>query len=185
MRLTDWNLTVFLIFMGLTLTGCQEPSKGYGSNQQPTPDEVLRMPVEWNVNAIAVFFNPHSSWIWTEDRSRIQGLFINSLYLLGHNGKGVFGDGVIRPRLFVIETAPDGTKKQTLFKEWSFDVDEAMPFRVKRQAALGWGYGLLPLDLEEADLGGRDIRVVVSFERSDGRIVNHRGNSFRVPHGGR
>lgn len=183
MRISASQGVVLLAVAGLV--GCQEPNQGFGPHRQPTPEEIMRMPVEWNVNAIAVFFNPHSSWIWTEDRSRVQGLFINSLYLLGHDGKGVFGDGVICPRLYLIETTPEGQKKQTLFKEWSFDVEEAMAFRVKRPAALGWGYGLLPLDFADSDLGGRDLRVVVSFERSDGRVVTHRGNYFRVPSGGR
>lgn len=168
----------------LVLTGCQDANKGAGPHRQPTPEEVLRMPVDYNINTIAVFINPNSSWIWTEDRSHVQGMLVSSLYLLGHDGKGVFGDGVIRPRLYVIESTPDGRKKQTLFKEWAFDVEDALPFRIKKPAALGWGYGLLPLDWGETDLGGRDIRVVISFERSDGRVLNHRGVSFRVPLGG-
>ncbi len=185
MRLSILHVGMCIAVMGLIMTGCEGQNMGMGPSRQPTPDEVLRMPVEYNINNLAVFFNPNSSWIWTDDRSRVIGLFVNSLYLLGHDGKGVFGDGVIRPKLYVIEVTPEGQKKQTLFKEWSFDVEEALPFRVKKPAALGWGYGLLPLDWEDTDLSGRDIRVVVSFERRDGRMVNHRGINFRVPHGGR
>lgn len=185
MRLSVLHAGVCIAVMGLILAGCEGQDKGTSPSRQPTPEEVLHMPVEYNVNTIAVFRNPYSSWIWTDDRSRIQGLFVNSLYLLGHDGKGVFGDGVIRTKLYVYETTPEGQKKQTLFKEWSFDVEEALPFRAKKPTALGWGYGLLPLGWEEADLSGRDIRLVVSFERRDGRTVNHRGIDFRVPHGNR
>ena len=54
-----------------------------------------------------------------------------------------------------------------LIKEWAFDVEQAMPFRAKKKSRWGWGYGLF-LTWNDLDLRGKEVRLVITFERADG-----------------
>lgn len=145
------------------------------------PDQVARM-AEPDVTAIYASYDPYESWILTDDRARVRGIKIGALYLIGKEGKGVFGKGVIRPRLYLREEDPDGQISYRLIKQWSFDMQEAMPFRSKRKTLVGWGYSLfLTWDDLQVDLTGEDIRIVVGFERADGIRIGSRGTNFRVP----
>jgi hypothetical protein len=71
-----------------------------------------------------------------------------------------------------------------LAKEWSLDVQQAMPFRSKKRAHAGWAYALF-LNWGELDLQGRLVRLVVEFERADGLVVTGSKKDFRVPSPGK
>jgi len=143
-------------------------------------EDVARVPTEPNVvNAVAIY-NSLSPWMYDRDKVKVRGVYVSGLYLLGPKGTGVFGDGVIRPRLYLVERGPDGKKQPKLVKEWSFTVEEAIPFRGKQKRTPGWGYGL-PLAFDDLDLSGREVQVLIAFERNDGRIVNSSKQTFIVP----
>lgn len=165
--------------------GCEAPGRSGQAGAAPTPEQVAFMETEPNISNVAVFYDPYSAWSWNEDRSRVCGIKVGPVYLIGPGGKGVFGDGVIRPKLYRLDRDPDGRVQPVLIKEWSFTVEEAVPLRIKREKALGWGYGL-PLLWGDQDLladGIREVRVVVAFERSDGRTINSSKKDLRVPRG--
>jgi hypothetical protein len=166
---------VLLLLAVAALAGCDASGKrgGLGTGNVPTEPNVMR---------VVVLYSQYSCWMWSEDKTKITGIYIAALYLLGPQGKGVFGDGVIRPKLYIMEPNKEGTKVPKLAKEWSFNVEEAMLFRAKEKRALGWGYGL-PLGLGGLDIGGKEIQLVVSFERSDGLPCNSEKKYFKVPKG--
>ena len=179
-----------ILVLGLALLapgtqGCEAPGPSGQAGGAPTPGQVADMHTEPNISNVAVFYDPYSAWIWTEDRSRVCGIKVGPVYLIGPGGKGAFGDGVIRPRLYRLDRGTDGRVKPVLIKEWSFTVEEALPLRIKREKALGWGYGL-PLVWGDQDLladGVREVRMVVAFERSDERTINSSKKDLRVPRG--
>ena len=165
------------------LAGCDPAAGGIRPPvRDSAADKVARMPTEPNILNVVAVYNPYTPWLWTEDKARARGIYIGGLYLIGPNWQGVFGDGVIKPRLYVMERQPDGTKAPVLVKEWSFGVEEVLPFRGKMRSKLGWGYGL-PLDWGDLNLGGREIRVVVAFEGSDAQIVTSAKKDLIVPPG--
>lgn len=167
------------------LIGCGDPQPGaptIGSDAY----RVMNMPTDPNVVQVVAFFDPPemNPWIWAEDQTRVRGIIINSLYLGGSEGKGVFGDGVIRPKLYVARQDDQGKTRWEVVREWSFDVQEAMPFRTKKQTVMGWGYGLIPLDWGDKNLAHQLIRISISFECSNGRVVTRRSRQeYRVPAG--
>ena len=188
--LTGRLLVFALAATFLLLTACNAP----GPTSTPdstgpstpagaaTPEQVAQMPLEPNVVSIATYYTPYNPWLWTPDRSRVRGIIINAFYLGGPKNLGVFGDGVIRPTMYLLDTSQQSKQPPRLLKEWSFDPNQAMPFRAKKQTAMGWGYGRLPLVWgDELDLGGKEIRITVSFERRDGAIVHSGKKDFRVP----
>lgn len=183
-----WAATLML---AAALAGCTQhtasssgesavPSHSAGwQNGDPTPDEVARM-LEPNVLGVSCFYDPLNPWIWNSQHMQVRGVRINALYLRGPNYTGVFGDGVIRPRLYVLTRDEQGKQEYRLLKEWTFDVNQAMPFRAKRRMTAGWGYALF-LDWGDLNLTGRNVRLTINFERTDGVVISGSKKDFRVP----
>ncbi len=171
------------VLAALSLSACNEPQAKTSpprDNQRVNPQQVAAMR-EPNVLGVAAFYDPFDPWLWTESHEKPRGIIIKALYLQGPNAKGVFGDGVIRPRLYVRELNDRGEVNWILVKEWTFTVEDAVPFRSKKQSEMGWGYRLhLPWE-DLARLAGREVRMVVEFDRIDGRRVTSGKKDFRVP----
>ncbi len=169
----------------LAAAGCGPEPASQPARHSPSAGDIAAMS-EPNITQVAPIFDPFNPWIYNEDRSEIRGLVIGALYLLGPRSKGAFGDGIIRPRLYVAQRLPDGSRKWRPVKEWSFTPEQAMPFRAKRETAFGWGYRLyLRWDDIQEDLHGQEIRLIVSFERRDGVTVGSDAKDIRVPNKGR
>ena len=164
----------------LLAAGCVQPGQGAAGPDGAVIHPVARMPTEPNVVSAVAFYKPMSPWLWNADRTRVSGIYVSALYLLGPKGLGVFGDGTIRPRMLVVEMGKDGKTRPRQVKEWVFSVEEAIPFRAKEEKPLGWGYGLL-LPFGDVDVSGREIQMVICFERSDGRLVTSSKQTFLVP----
>lgn len=174
---------VVLVAAGALLAaGCVQPGQGPAAR----PDDAMthaaaRIPTEPNVVSAVAFYKSMSPWLWNADQTKVSGIYVSALYLLGPKSLGVFGDGTIRPRMFVVEPGKDGRKHTRQIKEWSFNVEEAIPFRAKEKRTLGWGYGI-PLGFgDDLDVSGREIQMVICFERNDGRLVTSSKQTFLVP----
>lgn len=166
--------------------GCAEQGPARRPQDYPegitlSAEEIARLPLERNVLRVAAFYDPHDPWLWSDDRARVRGIVIRALYLEGPGVSGVFGDGVIRPRLYLLDSSHHKPKPPKLIKTWAFDPVDALPFRSCKRTVMGWGYRLhLPWG-DEFDLAGREIRMTVTFERSDGRVSHSDKKDFRVP----
>jgi hypothetical protein len=166
--------------------GCTAPPSAAQPGDHLTPEQVVKMPLEKNITGVATFYAPYNPWIWNEDRSKIIGIAINALYLTGPDSLGAFGDGIIRPRIYTLEVGPDSAvKTPRLVKEWAFDPQQALPWRAKKRTALGLGYSFRLIWGDTLDLAGKEIRMIVSFERSDGKIFHSGQKDFRMPLAGR
>jgi hypothetical protein len=167
-----WPLAALLL-----CPGCQTPP-----GNRLTTQQLAKMPLEKNITDVAVFYNAYNPWLWNEERTKIIGLSFNALYLIGPNSLGVFGDGIIHPRLYVLESSPASKKKTPhLVKEWTFDPQGAMPWRSKKKTLMGWGYGPRLIWGDEVDLAGKEVRITISFERTDGKVFHSRDKEFIVP----
>jgi len=178
-------MIVAALSAALLSTGCtnqlqttQPQARDNSKSAQPTPAQVRQM-IDPNVVGVAAFYDPFNPWLWTEDHGKPRGLLIRALYLQGSKGKGVFGDGTIRPKLYVREIQ-NGQEQWQLAKEWSYTVDQAMNYRTNREFALGWGYRL-GLPWGDLNLAGREVRIIVEFERNNGQIVASDKKDFLVP----
>jgi hypothetical protein len=162
--------------LALALAGCESGAAGRTRR--------VREPVfTSDVLGVHAYFHPYNPWIWDEARTRPRGIVIQALYLEGPGDpvQGVFGDGVIRPKMFTKVVDANGREQWPLVKEWAFDVDAAMPFRSKKPTAQGYGYALYLPWGDEVDVAGREIRMVVTFERADGQTITSAKKDFRVP----
>ena len=173
-----------LALLGLVVAGCNGPGGGWAASQPASRPADLG-PLEDNVIGLSCFYAPISPWIRSQDGSEVRGIVISGLYLQGPKGMGVFGNGTIKPKMLVVSYDKTGKKTYNPVKEWSYSVDQAMPWRSKKPNAYGYGYRLhLIWDDTTLDLGGQEIRMIVNFERADGRVVGPSRKDFRVPRSG-
>ena len=174
---------VWLLAVSLPcLSGCQNGATTQPAvtqlGQNPTPEQIARMR-DPNVLGVSAHYNSFDPWLWNESRERPRGIKV-SIYLLNEDYKGTFGDGIIRPRLYVREFK-DGKSTWVLAKEWSFTPEETVPWRSRQRRVWGWGYGLLLVWEDLAKLAGREVRMIIEFERADGRRVSSGKHDLRVP----
>ena len=180
-----WRAGTAMLLMGacacaaLGLVGCAAPGP-----DSPWGGATRAEPLEQNIVRIAAYYPSHNPWIWDDARTRVRGIVISALYLEGPDVLGVFGDGVIRPRLYLYDPAGAANTQTHLVKEWSFDVEEARPFRSTKRTLLGNGYRFHLIWGDELDLSGQSIRMVVVFDRRDGTLIYSGKKDFRVPNSG-
>lgn len=176
-------LTAGAALAALAASGCGPSTFGRGPTTQPSYEQEARRNVEPNILEVIAYYDPYNPWIWTDDKSRVRGVVVGALYLGGPNRRGVFGDGTIRPRLYLRDkSAAKAEEEWKLVKEWAFSVEEAFPLRTRRPSVQGYGY-VLPLAWGNLDLTGREIRLVINFERADGRVARSSKRDMRVPKG--
>lgn len=104
-----------------------------------------------------------------------------ALYTTGANSaRGVFGDGTIHIDMYRVETEAGIETKRSHVRRWSFNTEQAYPYRAKREVRFGRGYGFR-LDWRDSDVLGKEIMIVASFERLDGRIIYSQPKYLKVP----
>lgn len=86
--------------------------------------------------------------------------------------KGFFGDGTIIVQLFedVAETGKRSEMK--IAHTWELTPEDAYPWRAREMSLLGWGYGLRLQWPAELKLAGRKVAILVSYKRTDGRLIS-------------
>lgn len=177
-----WVPAGLLLLGGCTDPRAKSPAKDSLAPVKATASETERMTADPTVTRVVAYYDPFNPWMWDESRSQVKGIVVNRLYLAGGtDGLGVFGDGTIRPRVFILDNDRTNPKPPRLLKEWSFNVEQALPFRRTTRSVQGQSYSL-PLAFDPGtDLAGKEVRIIVTFERSDGMVVQSGKKDFRVP----
>jgi hypothetical protein len=157
---------VGVLFLLVAGTGCAGPG---GTVERANITQVIK-------------FHRRVPWLqFSEKDAEIDGLAIASVYLIdGRTQKGVFAEGTLHVHLYRIDRDDEGFEMPIRVYEWSFDTEQAKPFRVKESYPLGWAYHPR-LYWGDLYLGDQEIEVQILFERSDGRVMGSRGQRFRVP----
>jgi hypothetical protein len=129
-------------------------------------------------------YPPTDPWL-RDDEGRITGLRTR-IYLLPaareeEVPKGVFVPGLIQASLYALTPRADGSYERQLVHEWSFDEREAAGYRISHPSVMGQSYGLLLRWPSNLDLAGREIQIMLSYQRKDGETIARRGTRFRVP----
>ena len=168
---------------GVMLVGCAAgDGKGMRGLRPPGPPDVRFVPTSDNIVKIVKFF-PKEPWLrFRHDIApAVDGIKVGALFLIdGTTGRGMFGEGTIVVDLYRIDVDPQGYEIPTQVYQWTFDTEQAMPFRARKRTVQGWGYQLR-LHWGDLDLAGREIELRISFRRLDGQVVHSSGQRFRVP----
>lgn len=108
------------------------------------------------------------------------GGFGFTLYLESHKtGEGVLADGTLRAKMYIIDRDPRDQPVRTPVQEWSVPLDRVP--RSKKPSVMGWAY-VPQFAWGNADVLGKEVEVVVSYEAPDGRIVRGQTKRLLVPH---
>ena len=145
---------------------------------------IARVPLDPDIiRAVAIYSkNPWLNFDPTNSR-RPGGFTFKSLWLVSaRTERGAFGDGIIRVVMTMVDKDESGNKVMREVQTWSYDPEEALPYRAKEKQLLGYGYQLR-CKWDDADVLGKEVGIRVEFERKDGRIIVGQTNHFKVPTG--
>lgn len=96
--------------------------------------------------------------------------------------KGFFGDGTIIVQMFLASEDESKKEKMELVHSWELPPEEAYKWRARKITVMGWGYGLRLRWPDEIKAGGRKVSFLVSYRRSDGKLIpSTRPSVLRVP----
>lgn len=176
------------LLLAALAAGCGPNGGASGGQRVPTTQSIREEALknaETIVLRVVAYYQPPYRWSWTEDKSRVIGLGIGSLYLEGPKGKGVFGDGTLHAKLYVRDRQALRPQDQyRLLKEWSFEPEDLFLWRTRKPTIQGNGY-MLPLNWADlnVDLDNQEIRVIIGYTRSDGLSVPPSTKDLLVPSG--
>ncbi|MCG3136690.1 MAG: hypothetical protein HJJLKODD_00525 [Phycisphaerae bacterium] len=170
-----WSLWIGITGL-LLLGGCQTPQA-----RSPEARRAMNVPLEADIVSVRTFYknNPFVS-LDPEGDANPEGIKMVYYAVSGRNGQGVPGDGLIRVKLFTIIYPSQGEPYGELQQTWEFNPQQAAGWRSMKKSVMGWAYQFT-LNWGDADVYGREIRVVPEFVRNDGGIVRGSSNSFKVP----
>lgn len=164
-----WHLAC----LALLSAGCQ--SLGGASGPAASRDDIV---------AIRQFYVTEP-WVRDEE-GRVVGIMARVYFVPATKSdnevpKGVFVRGTIKAALFTLNVRADGTYERQLAHEWSFTPQQAEVFRVLKPSLMGYSYALVLRWPQELDVMGREVQVMISYEREDGKTIAARGTRFRIP----
>lgn len=158
------------------------PNPALGDEDRPEPKVTMVSDKERSDIVQVATFVPTNPWLVFDPLDgRIDGfkctVYLGALLKNQPDGKkdgikGFFGDGTIIVQLFQDATKPGERTKMTLAHSWELSPDDAYPWRAREMSLLGWGYGLRLQWPKELDLSGKNIAILVSYRRTDGRLIS-------------
>lgn len=144
--------------------------------------QTLELGLSRDIVRVSTFYNNQRPWLnFDQPPTNVPQGFKCTVFLSNSKSAlGCVGDGVLHVEMFRVDDVPGGQPVRTPIKKWSYDVQQAAFFRVKEPGPYGLGYGLR-LNWDDADVAGREIVVVMSFERRDGVIIHGVPKYLKVP----
>ncbi len=92
--------------------------------------------------------------------------------------KGIAANGLIRARMYRLDRTASGKAVRTLVREWPILTEGLHTFH---SMVFGEGYKLQFCWDKDDDVLGRDVQIVMTFERPDGCIVRGQTKGWKVP----
>lgn len=171
-------ISICLILSGVTVSGACTATPTRQTAEAPA----RRAPLASDIIGVRRYFanNPFLSFDDESDPNP-EGFKVTYYAVSNATQKGVFGDGLIRFKMYVIEPGVEGEPATgRLIKTWEFNPQQAMGWRIRRVTTLGWPY-LFHLNWGDADPYGKEVRIVPEFVRTDGRVIKGSPKDLKVP----
>ncbi len=166
------GLTLWLIVPIACLAGCLDA--------QPN---VARMKLDADIVQVKKFY-PASPWLSFDEAGdpNPEGFKVAVYLISAKTQKGAFGDGDIEVVIYSHPRSESSKQpaEPVVEKKWVLSPEDAMPFRAKIEAVMGFGYGLR-LNWGDVDLLGKTVSVHINFRRRDGRLIQSSPKWLRVP----
>ncbi len=144
---------------------------------------VARMKLDADIVQVKKFYSA-APWLSFDEAGdpNPEGFKVAVYLISAQTGKGAFGDGDIEVVIYSHPKSEIGKPpaKPVVEKKWVFSPEDAMPYRVKIEAVMGFSYGLR-LSWGDVDLLGKTVSVNINFRRRDGRLIQSSPKWLRVP----
>ncbi|MGE0481019.1 MAG: hypothetical protein AB7Q17_11160 [Phycisphaerae bacterium] len=118
-----------------------------------------------------VQFWPQSPWIKDGATGRVIGFRATVYFQSSETERGAFVPGPIYALLSQVKSDSRGRVQRIPLHQWELDESQAMSFRVRKEAVMGYAYSFILKWPEEIDVSGRQVELVFGYQRQDGAIV--------------
>lgn len=185
-------LALLLAALGAS-AGCEAPAGGATAQSKPAPSifhtesESRKPGGEIDADRVAprddiVGIRQYWSQLpWLRRGDRIVGFQATVYFVSGETGKGAFVPGRIFAWVYEVPHAAPSEGERTLLYMWELDEKQAMGFRVRRVAVMGYYYGMVLAWDESTQIEGKTVDIVFGYQRRDGSIVEGAAKRFKVP----
>lgn len=165
------------------LAGCQQlqPQKPnpyanvrLGGQAVPIPSTPTIDPTKVDLHddiVQVVQFWPQSLWIKDNATGRVIGFRATVYFQSSETERGAFVPGPIYALLSQVKSDSRGRVQRIPLHQWELDESQAMPFRVRKEAVMGYAYSFILKWPDEIDVTGRQVELVFGYQRQDGAIV--------------
>lgn len=169
-------LVLGLLATGLGLfTGCeaQQPR----NNGAPTIDAATISP-RTDIRRVHAFWRTNP-WITVD--GRLRGIQVRTYFVSAETERGAFVDGDIVVRMFARDSNEQGELERRQLYEWVLTPEQAMGFRVRKEAPMGYSYGLVLSWPSELRFPTDEVDFVVGYRAPGGRFVATPPKPFKLP----
>lgn len=112
---------------------------------------------------------------------KVDGIRITVYLESADRPKGVFGDGIITVQMYRLERDKSGQETAALAQEWVLPPEKAYQWRATEESMLGKGYSLRLRWDKDANVNGKQVAVLVKYQRPDGRQIASTRQVLKVP----
>lgn len=165
----------------LLLVGCQ----GFGGKGQerpkPMPNEVEpeRIDTRDDVVSIVQFWSQQP---WLREDARTLGFRVPTYFISAVTEKGVFVNGTIFVWLYELGPATAEGEQRIPLQQWEFTPEQAMGFRVRKEALGGYYYGFVLKWDPALRLERKRLEIQFGYERvSDKKLILSRPKQLQPP----
>ncbi len=157
------------------LVGCeaQQPR----NNGTPTINAAT-IPSRTDIRRVHAFWRTNP-WITVD--GRLRGIQVRTYFVSAETERGAFVDGDIVMRMFARDANEQGELERRQLYEWILTPEQAMGFRVRKEAAMGYSYGLVLSWPSELRFPADEVDFVVGYRAPGGRFVATPPKPFRLP----
>lgn len=135
-----------------------------------------------DIVSIQQFWNPMP---WINDAAGRPVGFRVPVYLISAQSdppKGAFVPGTILVWMYLVDpAAPPASTSRQLLHIWELSRNDAMGFRVRKRALMGYAYYFVLKWPETMNIAGETIEIEFGYERLDKRVVLGAPQRFKVP----
>jgi len=158
----------------------REPKSSETASSGGQPDYLAD--TETNIIRVNKIINSAPWLSFDPDGTRkVDGIRITVYLEAADRPKGVFGDGTITVQMYRLDRDKSGQETAALAQEWVLPPEKAYQWRATEESMLGRGYSLRLKWDSSAKVNGKQIAVLVKYQRPDGRQIASTRQVLKVP----
>lgn len=174
------KIAMLSLLLLMFATGCEAPGLKSSSTAKPSPHSIEPARIDTRDDIVSIVqFWPQQPWL--REDAATQGFRVPTYFISAETEKGVFVSGTVFVWLYEIVAGRGGKIDRVPVQQWEFDAEQAMGFRVRKEALGGYYYGFVLKWDPTVKLDNKRVEIQFGYERvSDKKLVLSRPKQMQV-----